>query len=125
MRLGDGEAIAVLGQGDLRLGVHFGRGETGIAQYLGQSHGEAARMGRADQFFGIGAGTAFKAGDEAIGMILEGATLGRDCADAVLQSALPDSAAIRRHSCSPCCRPGPGLGSSRFDPFQLNAVTHP
>ena len=89
MNRGDRKTIALLLQRDVGPGFHVFGGELGFSQNQRQRHGEAGGVRGADQFFRIGAGLAFEAAREAIGVIVERAALGRDCALAVLDAALP------------------------------------
>ena len=86
---GDGKPVALLFQRDVGLGFHLLGGELGFAQDQRQRHGEAGGMRGADQFFRVGAGLAFEAAGEAVGVIVQRAALGRDRALAVLDAALP------------------------------------
>src|SRR5882724_7197293 len=97
MRFGYGEAVVFFLQRDLGLGVHLGGGEAGLPQDQRKRHGEAARMGGADQLFRIGAGLAFETGGETIRIFFQRAAFGGNRTLAVLETALPFCRAICRH----------------------------
>jgi hypothetical protein len=61
-----------------------------LSQHVGQGHGEAAGVGGADQFLGIGTATFLKAGGEGV-LALIGPTAELHIAFALGQFALPYS----------------------------------
>jgi len=85
----DGKAVVHLVQRDFGLGVQALGDHARFGQDVRQRHGEAAGMGRAQQFLGVGAGRVAEAGVETIGLVLERAALRGDRAFAGLQVARP------------------------------------
>jgi len=86
---GDGEATFHLAQVDLGAGLDPARGEARLGQAVAKGHREAARVGGADQLFGVGAGAFFKTGAERV-LALEGPASQLHAAIAGDQVAFPD-----------------------------------
>src|SRR5690554_483611 len=86
---GNGKSIAALLQGHGSSGIYGVGNKTGLTQHCGKSHGETTGMRRTYEFFRIGTGRTLKAGIEAVGIVLERATLRRDGAFALLEVADP------------------------------------
>src|SRR5690606_35149404 len=99
---GNAEAFAVLVQCDLGSGGDTVGGKAGLAEHQRQGHGEAAGMGSADQFLGVGAGCAFEAGVKAVWIVLQGTAFGADGSLAAFQVALPDGGCGFLHEPSGC-----------------------
>jgi len=101
MALGDGEAFAYLFEGDGGGSFKFFCGEAGSAELRGKRHGEAAGMRGSEEFFGIGADTAFKARMKRVSGLFEDSAVGRESAFAGFEVALPDRGSFALHKSSP------------------------
>src|SRR3974390_2855335 len=98
MHGGDGEPVRDLLESNLSGCLHPFRSEFGLAQYERQRHREAAGVGRADEFFWVGARLALETAAEAVRIVLQRTALGRDRALAILEAALPDGRSVGFHS---------------------------
>ena len=97
MNGGDGEAVSLLLQGDVRTGLHMLGGEMRLAEDQRERHGEAAGVGGADQLFGVGAGFVFEPAGKAVRVGIQRAAFGVDLALAEINKKNKDRGSVCRN----------------------------
>src|SRR5262245_23910081 len=93
----NGKAVSRFIEADFGICLHALSSELGLAEDERQRHREASGMRRADQLLGTGTRLTLEAAAQAVGIVPERAALGRDCAFAVLESALPHGRSMGFH----------------------------
>src|ERR1700678_323513 len=94
---GDRRPGVRLVKGYRRLGLERFWRQIGGGELSAQRHGKAARMGRRNQFFRVGADSILESSAKRILAVFQHSALGRDSAFAVFQAAVPHRACCALH----------------------------